>query len=108
MPTNEMNFIQIIKKNMSEVNDRGAVKVNYKALNKLLEEHERLLDYKGDIEENKIFTTEDEDIDSYGNETVTVNYKALVELIDRYERLFEFIKFRNVHISHLKIRQNAP
>lgn len=103
-----MNFLQIIKKSMSEVNNRGAVKVNYKALNKLLEEHERLSNYNGDIEENKDFAIEDEDVDSYGNETVTVNYKALVELIDRYERLFEFIKIRNVHISQLKIRQNAP
>lgn len=108
MPTNKMNFLQVIKKDMSEVNNRGVVKVNYKALNKLVEEHERLSNHHGDIEGNEDFTIEDEGIEFYGNETLTVNYMALAELVDRYERLLEFIMIRNVHISQLKIRLKSP
>ncbi|RST57668.1 hypothetical protein D5F11_021650 [Siminovitchia terrae] len=83
MSKKSVNFIQVIKNDMSEVNNRGVVKVNYKALNKLLEEHERLSSYHGDID----LGIEDGGIESYGNETLTVNYKTLSELVKNYEIL---------------------
>ncbi|GIN89866.1 hypothetical protein J22TS1_09170 [Siminovitchia terrae] len=86
MSEQSMNFLQVIKKDMNEVNNRGVVKVNYKALNKLLEEHERLSSYHGDID----FTIEDESIESYGNEMLTVNCKTLSELVDKYEMLKKY------------------
>ncbi len=92
MPTNTKNFLDIIRGNMSQASDQVVVKVNYRALGKLLEEHENLSNQLKKVRKNEGLTPEEENVESFGYEMMTVNFKALAELVGEYEKLLESLK----------------